>query len=331
MPETTDVSRLPESARFLEGDFSIHVPLKVLVPSQYRIAVVAHIFHPSVTPRIRRLLDNINGFGQLLVSTTSLASKIEIERHLSQFEPIEYQVTETENRGRDLPSKTTLFNQALSSFDLVLFLHSKQSNHHDLLGTWCDYLFETLAGDAATVESIKTLFALSPRLGLVAPQHYELIRQFVNWGHDFPTTQALLKRAGIDISLEKPNDFPSGMMFWARPQALRALHELDIALEDYPPENGNKDGTLAHAVERAMFYLCEASGFQWIKVANPAYCPNTPAILSSESLSELMHNLQTAQYSLTQNEPRCAIRTPLTEHITQVPPALLAKIHQAQA
>jgi len=328
MPESTDNFRMRESARCLEDDFSIEIPLKVLMPTRYRIAVVAHIFYPSATPRIRLLLDNIDGFQKLFISTDSLKSQRRIEHYLNQFEPIDYMTVVTENRGRDLPSKTTLFNKDISSFDLVLFLHSKKSKHSELLGTWCDYLFETLAGDASTVESIKTLFALSPRLGLVAPQHYELMRQFVNWGHNFTITQALLKKAGINISNEQPNDFPSGMMFWVRPQALASLHSLNIGIEDFSTDNSLKDGTLAHGIERAMFYLCEASNYQWIKVAKIELSPNTPGVLPSGSEEELIKALRKAHYSLTQNEPHYTVRAPLREHITQVPPALIAKIHK---
>jgi hypothetical protein len=77
---------------------------------------------------------------------------------------------------------------------------------------------------------------------------------------------------GIDVRLEQPLDFPSGSMFWARPEALRPLLDLGLTTDDFP--EGAAALTLAHAIERLLLRICEHSGHTWIKIANQTM-PNT--------------------------------------------------------
>ena len=68
-------------------------------------------------------------------------------------------------------------------------------------------------------------------------------------------------------------------MFWFRPQALRPLWQNDLAFDDFAPENGQTDGTLAHAIERSFLYVCESQGFKWAKIdVLPELSGNTPTL-----------------------------------------------------
>jgi lipopolysaccharide biosynthesis protein len=55
---------------------------------------------------------------------------------------------------------------------------------------------------------------------------------------------------GFDLSRVTSLDFPSGSMFWARPDALRPILDLGLTLDEFPEEAGQVDGTVAHAIER---------------------------------------------------------------------------------
>ena len=52
-------------------------------------------------------------------------------------------------------------------------------------------------------------------------------------------------------------------MFWARGAALQPLLNLGLEFTDFPEEAGQRDGTLAQALERLTFLASEAAGFRW--------------------------------------------------------------------
>ena len=57
-------------------------------------------------------------------------------------------------------------------------------------------------------------------------------------------------------------DFPAGSMFWARTDAIRPLLEAGLDWQDFPPEQGQTDGTLAHCIERMLGLVPTSRHFQ---------------------------------------------------------------------
>jgi GT2 family glycosyltransferase len=76
-----------------------------------------------------------------------------------------------------------------------------------------------------------------------------------------------------------PLDFPSGSMFWARTAALKPLLGIGLKTEAFDAESNQTDATLAHAVERIFFHVCEHAGFDWIKIARPELYAHTMNII----------------------------------------------------
>jgi lipopolysaccharide biosynthesis protein len=56
--------------------------------------------------------------------------------------------------------------------------------------------------------------------------------------------------------------FPAGSMFWFRVAALAGLDDFILAEDDFEPECGQTDGTLAHAVERLVALFAEQRGYR---------------------------------------------------------------------
>jgi lipopolysaccharide biosynthesis protein len=52
-------------------------------------------------------------------------------------------------------------------------------------------------------------------------------------------------------------------MFWARPEALQPLFDLDLTWQDYPEEPLPLDGTILHAIERLLPFVARRTGFRF--------------------------------------------------------------------
>ena len=289
-----------EHARPLEQDASLAIPLPFAEPQKElpRIAVFVHVFFDVLMPELKRYLAHIPGSYSLFITTDTIGKKAIIETHLEGWDRGSIEIAVVENRGRDIAPKLLAFPQAYEDHDLVLHLHTKKSHHASVLANWRSYLLETLTGSKETVDSILDIFATQPDVGMIASQHFEPARHWINWGGNLDKAKALAKRAGISIDAKAPLDFPSGSMFWARSAALKPLLDLKLTTDEFDPEVGQIDGTLAHAIERLYFHVVERAGFDWVKVVQPELAPNTPAISEVSSLDDLSNWIEKARFRL---------------------------------
>jgi hypothetical protein len=92
----------------------------------------------------------------------------------------------------------------------------------------------------------------------------------LNFGMNFDTMKSLLEKSGVCLSKDWVLEFPSGSFFWATRKAMTPLLDMSFDWSDFAPEPLPVDGTLAHAIERSLLYLCEATGQRWVKVARNA-------------------------------------------------------------
>ena len=170
------------------------------------------------------------------------------------------------NRGRDIAPKLVGFAAVHDHYDYVLHLHTKSSPHESRLEGWRGYLLDTLLGSADIVHGVFEAFTRAPRLGMLAPQHIDVLRPWIRWGRNYTMAEDLATRMDFPLTVTAPLEFPSGSMFWARTAALRPLLDLHLGFDDFQAEAGQDDGTLAHAIERLYFLVCERAGFDWLKI-----------------------------------------------------------------
>jgi lipopolysaccharide biosynthesis protein len=251
-------------------DYSLAVPFGYPIAAPRpdpSVAVVCHMFHHELTPVLGGYLRNIPFACPIFISTDTAAKQADIERYFSDWTQGPVEVRLAPNRGRDIAPKLVAFGDIYSRCEYVLHIHSKRSVHDARLHGWGEFLFKSLLGSADIVRSIFEIFARFPNVGLVSSQHFEPVRFGLGWGDNFALAENLAARMGISIRRTGRFDFPSGSMFWARTAALRPLLDLRLETDDFAPELGQLDGTLAHAIERLYYFGCERAGLDWVKVA----------------------------------------------------------------
>jgi lipopolysaccharide biosynthesis protein len=294
-----------------------------------RIAVIAHLFYPGVGPEMRFYLRNLPVPANLFLSTDTAEKAEAIRASFGDWTEGRVEVRVTPNRGRDIAPKLVGFKDAHAGHDLVLHLHSKQSYHASFLVPWRSFLFEHLLGSREAVASILDAFQRLPRLGMVAPQHYEAIRRWLGWNGNFAQARNMAKRMGITLSPTRALDFPSGSMFWARPAALQPLLDLDLSFDDFPAEGSQLDHTPAHVIERLYFLACERSGHAWLKVAQPALHTETSTIVTIRSPHEL-ESFLTERGVLLTGPVDLPVRQAPPPLVTRIPPGLVRRLAQRE-
>ncbi|MBC8718497.1 rhamnan synthesis F family protein [Ochrobactrum sp. Marseille-Q0166] len=307
------------SARILSDDInpSVCIPIdnEKLDVKFDRVAVIAHIYYPDLTSEIIQYIANIPVPFGLFVTTDTDAKKAEIERKFleSGIDVIELEVRVTPNRGRDVAPKYIAHREVYARYEAFLHLHSKKSLHaHGLGSRWRKYLFENLVGSREIAAS--NLFLLSKRnIGIVYPEHFHEVKKDINWGYDFPIVSSLMSKLGLVLDVKTTLEFPSGSMFWGRSKAIRPILDMQLEFEDFPDEEGQIDGTLAHAIERALLLIAECTGHAWARVTlRPHYqgapdpeemrfvpllgSERAPVGLISSSIGETLRILAAPQY-----------------------------------
>ena len=255
--------------RPIGSDRALCLPLASNAPPRQpalRVALVCHIFHTHLIDEISAALRNVLNAADIIVTTNTDEKRQQIEAAFAGWTSGYVDVRVIPNRGRDIAPKLALLPTLDAKYDVALFLHTKNSGHHELGAPWRRHLYQNLAGSERIVADILSLFAADRTLGMVAPQHHPQTRDYVYWTDNFPTARVLAKRMGFRLGAEHGIDFPSGSMFWCRPAALAPLLSLDLTAADFPEEQGQNEGTIAHAIERLFFVCCEIAGYRWLKV-----------------------------------------------------------------
>lgn len=185
------------------------------------------------------------------------------------------QVVGVANRGRDVaPFVGELLPRALAQgHPWIVKLHTKRSSHLQRGETWGRHLQQQLA-TAPALQRLASWFGEQPQLGLVAPAG-TLLPNSVYLMNNAPQLQALLPQLRLQGCWLLQQPFVAGTMFAARTAALARLCQLELPLNAFAPEQNQRDGTLAHALERLMAAVVIEQGLQVRELTgNPQAVPD---------------------------------------------------------
>lgn len=222
------------------------------------IGVFLHLFHDDLAPVFAERLQVIDAPYRLYVSTDAKEKAARIAGILPRAV-----IRILPNRGRDILPKLYGFGDVYAEHDIILHLHGKKSPHSDRLDDWLAHIFDCLLGSKEEVNRILSFFASIPTMGIVSPVAYRMVLKAAHWGENYEIARELAWRMGMAMPLPSDNAlrFPVGSMFWGRSAAIRPLLDLGLGPQHFPPEAGQLDGTLAHALERMLGVTAIAGGY----------------------------------------------------------------------
>ena len=168
----------------------------------------------------------------------------------------------TINRGRDIAPLYVQFGAEIEKYDYFLHIHSKKSLYSGSEKLdWRKNSMNCLLGSPERVKKIFTMFEENIKAGIVCPETSNVMGVIAShWLRNAANGRKLLNKMGIPYS-GGFFSYPIGSFFWAKTEALRPVFDMKLKYEDFPKEAGQIDGTLAHALERAVAFVCKHRGY----------------------------------------------------------------------
>lgn len=226
------------------------------------LAIVIHAFYEDVFTEIVERLHEIKAVPFKLFITTTHAQSERIDAIL-QSSGFPYQLLPVDNHGRDvLPFLKIVDRVVEEGYAYLLKIHTKKSNHRKDGDIWRQDLYDKLLNENSILNALDS-FNRDANLGLIGPSGHVVSMNFY-WGSNARTVESLACRLGQTPEKIKPLTFIAGTMFFARTNALAPLLNLAIEDADFEPEAGQVDGTLAHALERAISISCKTKSYDLV-------------------------------------------------------------------
>ncbi len=258
--------RLPYSRHTISYSASL-AAIETPLDKKSKVAVHAHIFYPELGKEMIEACNNIPTDYALFITTTTQANADYLYNQaklLSTASHIESIVVE--NRGRDIAPMLIGARSMWENYDYVCHIHSKKSLHTNFGNRWRAYTLDQLLGSAELIKFILNEFDSNPLAGVIFPDNFLEIKNFVSWGNNLIPAKRLFDKMRLpSYSLQDSWEFPAGSMCWIRTESLRPLLKLNLTLEDFETESGQVEGTLAHVIERSLIHISSSKGYEYIK------------------------------------------------------------------
>ena len=233
---------------------------------EQRPLVVIHAWYPDEFGRILQALMKLRTDMEIVVTTPHEKREHMASIALRNNANVEFACFE--NRGRDILPFLEILHRRFSEGDRILLkLHTKRSPHLANGSQWLSSLLDSLASVDRWTSIVKA-FAADPTLGIVgAEASIQKVDKFI--GSNSAPIEHLMQALRLDGPLNNTHLFVAGSMFWTRTHALRPFIDASLNRNDFEPELGQIDGTLAHAIERLFALTAMASGYRLASADRP--------------------------------------------------------------
>ena len=227
--------------------------------STKKVAVHLHLYYFDLAEDFAAYFSCLSKGFDLYVTVCEENMEEKVKYAFSNIGAGKVEVVEVENIGRDIAPffislKEKIYNKG---YDIVGHFHSKKSNDVDE-GTgdrWRKYLLANLIGSKQAINDIFEPFE-NKNIGLVFAEDCHN----VDFGRNKAFSDKLCDAMNIE-RLEIATLFPLGTMFWARPEALSPLFELNMS-DFLQQEPLPYDGSYMHATERLISHVVTQKGYK---------------------------------------------------------------------
>jgi len=261
------------------------------------LGVHLHLYYPEMAWKFFVYLKNIPVDFDLYISVCENTDTAEIELLFQRLVNCrKLTVRSFPNRGRDIGPMLAGFGSDLLRYDLLCHIHSKKSPQNRLKRDWGTQLLHHLACSRSHISSLLDMFGSDPDLGMVFPIYHSALRTQINWGTNFPVCQQLAQSLHQHLDSSQFLPFPAGSFFIAKTGALRPLFSAGLKFEDFPEEQAQVDGTLAHAIERMIPVVVHRQGYTSHQVRSTKPHTLTNAYMGTDRYtSHLLENLKSGE------------------------------------
>lgn len=219
-----------------------------LPPANPITAIAIHAYYPDVLDEILAYVKQLRvGDFHLWVTTTPENETVVRDKLSRLAHPAEIAVYP--NRGRDvLPFLETLPRILAAGCETIIKVHTKKSTHRHDGNSWLHVCLEKLLSLKA-VTAMRQSARRDTDTGIWGPKEY-IVPMSYFWGSNEDRTKTLAMRLGVQPDSLSDIPFLAGTMFTCRREVLWLVNALRLNADDFEQEQGQLDGTMAHAVER---------------------------------------------------------------------------------
>jgi hypothetical protein len=260
---------------------------------QIKATIVVHIFYLDLWPEISQYLSALPADIDLHITCCPEKSDDVLTFVKAEFPTAELHIFP--NEGMDvLPFLRLLPELKHRGYDVVCKLHTKRGI--EPLGTvWRQHLLRSLVADTASLHVVLAAFRDNPNLALAGPAELYVSAKLLMYENRLLLKQLHQQLEPVDFM---PDDwgFFAGSMFWVRVDAMlpiaAAANQIATASRCDQEQIANGDGSLAHALERALGWAAHNHQIGLISSADSL----KSNFVSSDSVMKIVHNEKSIEH-----------------------------------